>query len=127
MLTKQSIDLLHCKDILHYWDGPLAYTAVVDNEKYLVWYVFGEETISQYIVTKVSDEQVSKLLDNKIPVYDCLEECARDSLWLMKVNNFEGAILELTTMTWDELIASEYIECLPTKGVTLYPGANEKI
>lgn len=115
MLNEQSIDLLVCKDILHYWDGPLAYTAVVGNEKYLVWYVFGEEAISQYIVTKISTEQVSNLLDNKIPIYDCLEECAKNSLWLMKVDNFEGAILELKNMTWEELIASESLNAYQQK------------
>lgn len=112
--------LLNVKDIIHFYDGPLCYTSEIDDDKFLVWWLFGDEESSTYLVTKISDELIDKLLINEIYVYDCLIECATHSLWIMKADNFEDVILELNEFSLEELYASEYVESLPHKQTYLY-------
>lgn len=121
MLTKNNKLLQpNAEDILYYYDGPLAYTVQIDNDQYLIWYLNDKsKLVFNNIVTKISDDLLNKLKYNMISVYDCLESCCKESLWILKAEPDE--IIDLIPISWNDLITGEFATSIPRKGITLYP------
>lgn len=100
-----NIQVLHTYE---YYDGPLIFLGVYDNNKYLCWYWNEEEDYSEWLLVPITDDQIGLLECGKISYSDMALKPEIETLLILQEH--EDGHNSIRFIEYNELI-----DLLPTE------------